>query len=66
MTSLIKREWYTLAIVGMVVLAAILPISGEPARAFSVGTQAAVTLLFFLFPAALIGAAQVAVAALAG
>lgn len=53
MTSLIKREWYTIAIFGMVVLAAILPISGEPAHAFSVGTKASVTLLFFLHGARL-------------
>jgi len=53
MTSLIKREWFTIAIFGMVVLASILPISGEPAQAFSVGTQAAVTLLFFLHGARL-------------
>lgn len=53
MTSLIKREWYTIAIFGMLVLAAILPISGEPARAFSVGTKIAVMLLFFLHGARL-------------
>src|SRR5918994_1878923 len=53
MTSLIKREWYTFAIFGMVVLASFLPISGEPAHAFSIGTQAAVTLLFFLHGARL-------------
>lgn len=53
MTSIIKREWYTLAIFGMVVLASVLPISGEPAYAFSIGTQAAVTLLFFLHGARL-------------
>lgn len=53
MTSLIKREWYTIAIFGMVVLASFLPISGEPAHAFSISTQAAVTLLFFLHGARL-------------
>jgi len=53
MTSLIKREWYTIAIFGMVVLAAFLPISGEPAEVFSLGTRTAVTLLFFLHGARL-------------
>jgi solute carrier family 10 (sodium/bile acid cotransporter), member 7 len=53
MTSLIKREWYTIAIFGMVALASFLPISGEPAHAFSLGTHAAVTLLFFLHGARL-------------
>jgi sodium/bile acid cotransporter 7 len=53
MTLLIKREWYTIAIFGMVVLASFLPISAEPAHAFSIGTQAAVTLLFFLHGARL-------------
>ncbi len=47
MTPFVKREWYTIAIPGMVVRASFLPISGEPVRAFSVGTQAAVALLFF-------------------
>ncbi len=53
MTSLLKREWYTIAIFGMVVIAWFLPISGEPAHAFSIATKAAVTLLFFLHGARL-------------
>jgi len=53
MTSFISREWYTLAIVGMVVLASILPISGEPAVIFSAATNAAIALLFFLHGARL-------------
>lgn len=53
MVSFISREWYTLAIVGMVALASILPISGEPAAAFSVATNAAIALLFFLHGARL-------------
>jgi sodium/bile acid cotransporter 7 len=46
--SLISREWYTIAIFGMVVLASILPIGGHPAEVFSIATNLAIALLFFL------------------
>ncbi len=49
----LKREWYTLAIVGMVVLASFLPISGKPAAAFDTATTLAIALLFFLHGARL-------------
>ncbi|MET0743938.1 MAG: bile acid:sodium symporter family protein [Microvirga sp.] len=53
MTSFISREWYTIAIFGMVVVASILPISGEPAEVFSVATDLMIALLFFLHGARL-------------
>ncbi|MBZ6076156.1 bile acid:sodium symporter family protein [Microvirga puerhi] len=53
MTAIIKREWYTIAIFGMVVIASILPISGTPAELFSTTTKLAVALLFFLHGARL-------------
>lgn len=49
----LRREWYTMAIVGMVVLASFLPISGEGAAAFSIATDLAIALLFFLHGARL-------------
>jgi sodium/bile acid cotransporter 7 len=48
MLSLVVREWYTIAVAGMVVLASLLPVSGEPAAAFSFATKIAIALLFFL------------------
>jgi sodium/bile acid cotransporter 7 len=53
MTSLIKREWYMIAIFGMVVLASILPIGGQSAEIFSVVVNLAIALLFFLHGARL-------------
>ena len=53
MISLISREWYTIAIFGMVVLASILPVGGQPAEVFSVATNLAIALLFFLHGARL-------------
>src|SRR3954467_1587641 len=53
MTSFLSREWYTIAIFGMVVVASILPIGGEPAEVFSVATNLAIALLFFLHGARL-------------
>ena len=53
MTSFISREWYTIAIFGMVVIASILPISGEPAEVFSLATDLMIALLFFLHGARL-------------
>ncbi|WP_334175065.1 bile acid:sodium symporter family protein [Pseudoxanthobacter sp.] len=49
----VKREWYTLAIVGMVVLASFLPIGGRPAVVFDHATTLAIALLFFLHGARL-------------
>ncbi len=48
MLPLVVREWYTIAVAGMVVLASILPVSGEPAAVFSAATNVAIALLFFL------------------
>ncbi|MCB8820479.1 bile acid:sodium symporter family protein [Microvirga rosea] len=53
MASIIKREWYTIAIFGMVVLASIFPLKGEPAELFSTATNLAIALLFFLHGARL-------------
>ena len=53
MASLISREWYTIAIFGMVVVASILPIGGAPGEVFSVATNLAIALLFFLHGARL-------------
>lgn len=44
---------FTLLLVGVVVLASFLPISGEPARWFGVATNLAIALLFFLHGARL-------------
>ncbi|MEZ0171278.1 bile acid:sodium symporter family protein [Microvirga sp. TS319] len=48
MRSLVVREWYTIAVAGMVVLASLIPIGGEPAVVFSIATNVAIALLFFL------------------
>ncbi|HEY4136257.1 MAG TPA: bile acid:sodium symporter family protein [Alphaproteobacteria bacterium] len=53
MKSLFLREWYSLAIMGMVVLAAVLPIDGEAAHWFLWATNVAVALLFFVHGARL-------------
>ncbi|WP_230530624.1 bile acid:sodium symporter family protein [Microvirga roseola] len=53
MTAFIRREWYTLAIFGMLLPAAILPVQGDAAAIFSVLTKIAVMLLFFLHGARL-------------
>jgi len=46
-------DTFTMLLVGMVVLATVLPISGEPAEWFSLATNLAVALLFFLHGARL-------------
>lgn len=56
----LKREWYTIAIVGMVVLASLLPIRGEAARGFDTATTLAIALLFFLHGARLSRAVVIA------
>lgn len=53
MNAFIKREWYMLAIIGMVVLAALLPIGGQPAVLFDSATHIAIAALFFLHGARL-------------
>ncbi|MCJ8055712.1 bile acid:sodium symporter [Shinella curvata] len=46
-------DTFTLLLVGAVLLASLLPISGEPAQWFSIATNAAIALLFFLHGARL-------------
>jgi sodium/bile acid cotransporter 7 len=53
MTSFISREWYTIAIFGMVVIASFLPIGGDSAEIFGIATDLMIALLFFLHGAKL-------------
>ncbi len=44
---------FTMMLVATVILASLLPISGEPAHYFSIATKCAIALLFFLHGARL-------------
>ena len=51
--SRLKPDWYIILIVGMVVLATLLPARGAAAPAFGLATKLAIALVFFLHGAKL-------------
>ena len=53
MLARLKPDTFTLLLVGMVVLASVLPIQGEAAHLFGIATNIAIALLFFLHGARL-------------
>ena len=53
MLARLKPDTFTMLLVGMVILASLLPIEGEAAHIFGIATKLAIALLFFLHGARL-------------